>query len=162
MKQKLLSSSWSPFVVSLLDHDTMCTQSIESIFFIDDPYPSIYVGVVNLVLIINFWASNIEAHSFLLICNRHIHLKLASTIINFNKASRCLCASITKRQGQLWWFPRIFLPHSWGVNYVYSCDQLSSTFIRSGCEIFLFLFKGYVIISQHRFCLLCHGACMIS
>ena len=49
VKQKLLFSYWLLFIESfLLICYSMCTQTL---LVFDDPYPSVYVGVVNFILI---------------------------------------------------------------------------------------------------------------
>ena len=48
VKQNLLSSFWLPFVENFLNFDSMCTQTLH---VVDDPYPSVYVGVVNFIYI---------------------------------------------------------------------------------------------------------------
>ena len=47
----LLSSFWSPFVESFLDFDSIHRQTLH---VVDDPYPSVYGGVVNFLLILIF------------------------------------------------------------------------------------------------------------
>ena len=48
VKQKLMSSFWSLFVESILNHEFMYMWTPQ---YIDSPYPSIHINVINFVLI---------------------------------------------------------------------------------------------------------------